>query len=159
MEEYFKLYQVSSKAVKEVDENFKVGGPAVCGGSDKEWVKAFLEFVSKNKCPLDFVTRHHYTTEFPAWDGHYGYPKLHPKEKCWVGYNIKIEDETLRKIAEVSNGDVRTALNGLEVAVLTTNMESDGYIHIKVLQISGKRKNDVKDFLRGNNINNCVLLY
>ena len=45
-------------------------------------------------------------------------------------YNIKIEDETIRKIAEVSNGDVRTALNGLEVAVLTTEMSSDGYIHI-----------------------------
>ena len=45
-------------------------------------------------------------------------------------YQIKIEDETLRKLATISNGDVRTALNGLEVAVLTTNMESDGYIHI-----------------------------
>ena len=45
-------------------------------------------------------------------------------------YNIKIEDSTLRKIANIANGDVRTALNGLEVAVLTTNMESDGYIHI-----------------------------
>jgi putative ATPase len=45
-------------------------------------------------------------------------------------YNIKIEDETLRKIAEVSNGDVRTGLNGLEVAVLTTEMDKDGYIHI-----------------------------
>ncbi len=45
-------------------------------------------------------------------------------------YNIKIDDETLRKIAEVSNGDVRTALNGLEVAVLTTNLDEDGYIHI-----------------------------
>ncbi len=45
-------------------------------------------------------------------------------------YNIKIEDDTLRKIAEVSNGDVRTALNGLEIAVLTTNMDKDGYIHI-----------------------------
>ena len=45
-------------------------------------------------------------------------------------YNIKIEEETLRKIAKVSNGDVRTALNGLEVAVLTTSMDSDGYIHI-----------------------------
>ena len=45
-------------------------------------------------------------------------------------YNIKIEDETLRKLASISNGDVRTALNGLEIAVLTTNMESDGYIHI-----------------------------
>lgn len=45
-------------------------------------------------------------------------------------YSIKIEDSTLRKIADISNGDVRTALNGLEIAVLTTNMESDGYIHI-----------------------------
>ena len=45
-------------------------------------------------------------------------------------YNIKIEDETLRKLASISNGDVRTALNGLEIAVLTTNMEGDGYIHI-----------------------------
>ncbi len=45
-------------------------------------------------------------------------------------YNIKIEDSTLRKIADIANGDVRTALNGLEIAVLTTNMESDGYIHI-----------------------------
>ncbi len=45
-------------------------------------------------------------------------------------YSIKIEDSTLRKIADIANGDVRTALNGLEIAVLTTNMESDGYIHI-----------------------------
>lgn len=45
-------------------------------------------------------------------------------------YNIKIEDSTLKKIADVSNGDVRTALNGLEVAVLTTNISEDGYIHI-----------------------------
>ena len=45
-------------------------------------------------------------------------------------YNIKIEDSTLEKIAVVSNGDVRTALNGLEVAVLTTKMSEDGYIHI-----------------------------
>ncbi len=45
-------------------------------------------------------------------------------------YNIKVQDETLKKLATISNGDVRTALNGLEIAVLTTNMESDGYIHI-----------------------------
>ena len=45
-------------------------------------------------------------------------------------YQIKIEDNTLKKLAKISNGDVRTALNGLEVAVLTTNMSEDGYIHI-----------------------------
>ena len=45
-------------------------------------------------------------------------------------YKIEIEDETLRKIADVSNGDVRTALNGLEVAVLTTKMDENGVIKI-----------------------------
>ncbi len=57
-------------------------------------------------------------------------------------YNIKIEDETLRKIAEVSNGDVRTALNGLEVAVLTTNIDENGYICItnEIIANSMQRK-------------------
>ena len=45
-------------------------------------------------------------------------------------YKIKITDDTLCKIAETANGDVRTALNGLEVAVLTTKMGADGYITI-----------------------------
>ena len=45
-------------------------------------------------------------------------------------YKLKISDETLESIAEVSGGDVRTALNGLEVAVLTTKMGPDGYIEI-----------------------------
>ena len=45
-------------------------------------------------------------------------------------YKIKITDDTLYKIAETANGDVRTALNGLEVAVLTTKIGADGYITI-----------------------------
>ena len=53
------------------------------------------------------------------------------KSKEGLGnYNIKITDDTLYKIAETANGDVRTALNGLEVAVLTTKMGNDGYIEI-----------------------------
>ena len=45
-------------------------------------------------------------------------------------YNIKIEDSTLKKLAITSGGDVRIALNGLEVAVLTTQMDSNGIINI-----------------------------
>jgi len=52
------------------------------------------------------------------------------KEEGLKNYNIKIEEETLEKIAIASNGDVRTALNGLEIAVLTTELSSDGFIHI-----------------------------
>ena len=45
-------------------------------------------------------------------------------------YNIKIEDKTLKKLASIANGDVRTALNGLEVATLTTSMSEDGNIYL-----------------------------
>ena len=45
-------------------------------------------------------------------------------------FDIKIEDSTIKKIADSANGDVRTALNSLEVAALTTQMSEDGFIHI-----------------------------
>ncbi|MBR3696694.1 MAG: replication-associated recombination protein A [Clostridia bacterium] len=45
-------------------------------------------------------------------------------------YNISISDETIETIADIANGDVRTALNGIEIAVLTTRMNSDGIIEI-----------------------------
>ncbi len=56
-------------------------------------------------------------------------------------YQVEIEDELLRKLAVISNGDVRTALNGLEVAVLTTPMQADGYIHITNQEI----QNSIQD--------------
>ena len=62
-------------------------------------------------------------------------------------YQIKIEDSTLKKLASISGGDVRTALNGLEVAVLTTAMDSDGFIHItdEVIKNSVQNKKAVFD--------------
>ena len=45
-----------------------------------------------------------------------------------ASYKLKITDEVLEEIAELSGGDVRTALNGLEIAVLTTNMNKQGEI-------------------------------
>jgi len=58
-------------------------------------------------------------------------------------YNIKIEDETLWAFAKLSNGDVRTALNSLEVAVLTTTVDSEGVINITeeiAAESMGKKK-------------------
>ena len=41
-------------------------------------------------------------------------------EKGLKDFNVKIEDSTLKKFAITSNGDVRTALNNLEISVLST---------------------------------------
>lgn len=53
---------------------------------------------------------------------------VHPEGLA--AYNINVEDDTLRKLSNISNGDVRTALNTLEVAVITTEMDKDGVIQI-----------------------------
>lgn len=81
MQEYFKLFKRSFLAIKEVDRAFRVGGPAVCGGSDEIWIKGFMEFCHTEKLAVDFVTRHHYTSEFPKHQGHYGYIKLMDPEE------------------------------------------------------------------------------
>ena len=76
MEEYFRLFRETFTAIKAYDSRFKVGGPAVCGVKDDVWIRAFLEFCSKNDITPDAVTRHHYTVEFPQISGHYAYSKL-----------------------------------------------------------------------------------
>ena len=62
-------------------------------------------------------------------------------------YNIKIEDETLEKLSNISGGDVRTALNALEIATLTTSMNENGEIVItdEILQNCVQTKKAVFD--------------
>ncbi|UFT98766.1 xylan 1,4-beta-xylosidase [Radiobacillus kanasensis] len=62
--EYFKLYKRTAVAIKEVHPNIQVGGPAICGGSD-EWIVEFLEFCKEENVPIDFVSRHAYTSHQP----------------------------------------------------------------------------------------------
>ena len=58
-------------------------------------------------------------------------------------YKIDVEDSTLEAIAKLSGGDVRTGLNTLELAVLTTEMNGDGTIKITqeiAAECMGKKK-------------------
>lgn len=78
MEEYFKLYEYSAKAVKSVDPELKVGGPAICGIDTERWLRSFFEYCINNKLPLDFITRHCYTANEPTHRGHYIYHTMRP---------------------------------------------------------------------------------
>ena len=58
---YFRLYEATARAVKEVDASLQVGGPAISPGSD-EWWAPFAEFVTGHDVPIDFVSRHAYSS-------------------------------------------------------------------------------------------------
>lgn len=58
--DYFKLYASTIRAVKAVDPQLKVGGPAT---SSNAWLTEFLAYCRANSLPVDFVTTHHYPTD------------------------------------------------------------------------------------------------
>lgn len=58
--DYFKLYEATARAVKSVDEAFRVGGPATASNS---WLPEFLAFCEAEDVPHDFISTHHYPTD------------------------------------------------------------------------------------------------
>lgn len=57
MEDYFHLYEITAKAVKEVEPALLVGGPASATG---DWIAEFIDFCEQRKLPLDFISTHNY---------------------------------------------------------------------------------------------------
>ncbi len=56
-EEYFKLYQYAVNAIKSVNKEYRVGGPATAGAA---WEVDMIDFCSKNNLPIDFISTHSY---------------------------------------------------------------------------------------------------
>ena len=58
--DYFKLYRITVDAIRQVDGQLRVGGPAT---ADDEWIEDFVAFCDKHQLPADFVSTHHYPTD------------------------------------------------------------------------------------------------
>jgi len=59
---YFALYDVTARAIKNVDPSVRVGGPATAQAA---WVDSFIEHCTQNHVPFDFVSTHVYGNENP----------------------------------------------------------------------------------------------
>lgn len=53
-------------------------------------------------------------------------------EKGLGAYKAKIDEDALEFLSDISNGDARSALNAIELGVLTTERSEDGWIHITI---------------------------
>ena len=88
-EAYFRLYEITAKAVKEVLPGMQVGGPAVTGSiSGMEWIRDFLDFCRDQKIPLDFVSHHSYLGKPSAYHSRYYYQEMYSVEDA-VAYMEK----------------------------------------------------------------------
>ena len=85
--QYFDLYKTTALAIKQVDEQLRVGGPAtsnfhpdpevlrqaVAAHADLEnlpwrptWLNDFLKYCAENHLPVDFISTHPYPMDFTA---------------------------------------------------------------------------------------------
>ena len=55
---------------------------------------------------------------------------VYDKEKGMGNYHAVIDEDALEFLAEIAGGDARSALNAVELGVLTTERADDGRIHI-----------------------------
>jgi len=56
-QDYFNLYDVTARAIKNVSPNYRVGGPATAGCG---WITQFINHCATNHVPVDFVSTHDY---------------------------------------------------------------------------------------------------
>ena len=60
--DYFRLYEATARALKEVSASLRVGGPAT---SVNAWIPDFVAFCKENRVPVDFISTHHYPSDDP----------------------------------------------------------------------------------------------
>jgi xylan 1,4-beta-xylosidase len=58
--EYFRLYEYTVRALKRVDQQLRVGGPAT---AKEKWIGEFLDYCRRRRLPVDFVSTHHYPND------------------------------------------------------------------------------------------------
>lgn len=55
--DYFRFYEITARAFREVNPNLKIGGPAT---SNSKWIRSFLAYCKEHDVPVDFITTHQY---------------------------------------------------------------------------------------------------
>jgi xylan 1,4-beta-xylosidase len=58
--DYFELYRYTVEAIKSIDKELKVGGPATAANA---WIDDFINFCTTNDLSADFISTHHYPTD------------------------------------------------------------------------------------------------
>lgn len=120
---YHRLYTITARAIKDVDAELQVGGPAISPGSD-DWLRRFADHVSEHEVPVDFVSKHAYTSG-PAQHVPFGtHQTLRPAR------NLLEQFASPRRLLS------GTALSGLPVHIteFSSSYRPDNIVHDTALQ-------------------------
>ncbi len=112
---YFEFYDHTARALKSVSPRLRVGGPATAAA---HWIPAFLEHVSKDRVPIDFVSTH-------------GYADDTVQDMFGTNEDIPMRDRVCRAVQKV-HGEIRaSAMPDLPLMWTEWNVPSYGELHAR----------------------------
>lgn len=118
MDDYYRLYAATAEALKSVDSNLMVGGPANTPNTDPA---DFLNYCKRNNVPFDFISTHRYTTDA-------------------LGHTINKERKN--QIKKIRSANPNQSLTSLIQPVFDTNnnfvQENKGYLTEKMKEVRNK---------------------
>lgn len=109
-ETYFELYDHTARDVKAVSSRLRVGGPAT---SSAHWIPEFIQHVSQNHVPVDFISTH-------------GYADDTVEDLFGTHEDIPMRDRVCRAIAKVHNQIKDSSLPSLPLYWTEWNVPSYG---------------------------------
>jgi xylan 1,4-beta-xylosidase len=111
---YFRLYDTTAKALKQVSPLLRVGGPSTAQAA---WVSDFIRHTSTNHIPVDFVSTHAYGND--------------PSRQLSANYKTATRrDVVVREVRKVHEEVKASALPGLPIIISEFNASSDEDIKI-----------------------------
>ena len=91
LSEYCRMYEAFQKGVRRVSEKIPVGGPALSGARQYEFLGGLLDYVKEKELKLDFVSIHNYGTE--------PYRIVNGSEKICVANSIRHQKDVANCLA------------------------------------------------------------
>ena len=125
-EKYVSVENIGAEVAKQVVKIFKdvkLSCFVYIFTQDKCAAKSVIEKIGFGGGCINDTLIHLATSEMPF--GGFG-------ESGMGSYHAMLDDDAAEFLSDAANGDARAALNGIELAVLTTDRSDDGMIHITI---------------------------
>ena len=87
---YWRLYDHTARALKQVNSRLRVGGPSTAQAA---WISAFIRHTSEQQVPLDFVSTHVYAND--SSKDVFGTPEYIPRAAMVCRAAHKVHDEVI----------------------------------------------------------------
>ncbi len=127
---YFELYDHTARALKAVNPRLRVGGPATAAA---DWVPEFLDHVTKQNVPLDFVSSHGYADDTVT-------NLFHTNE------DIPMDDRVCAAIKKVHGQIAASHLPHLPLMWTEWNVPSFGELHARdTIYVGPGLANDIRE--------------